>query len=66
MEKKVRMADIAQRLGISIVSVSKGLSGKDGVSEEMRGKIIAAAEEMGYVMPQPKKEEKSSKDELLG
>ena len=60
MEKKVRMADIAQRLGISIVSVSKGLSGKDGVSEEMRGKIIAAAEEMGYVMPQPKKEEKTA------
>ena len=33
MEKGVRMADIAQRLGISIVSVSKGLSGKEGVSD---------------------------------
>ena len=58
MEKKVRMADIAQRLGISIVSVSKGLAGKDGVSAEMREKILAAAEEMGYTLPQPKKEEK--------
>lgn len=58
MEKKVRMADIAQRLGISIVSVSKGLAGKDGVSEEMREKIIATAKEMGYTMPQEKKKEK--------
>ena len=36
MEKGVRMADIAQRLGISIVSVSKGLSGKEGVSDDAR------------------------------
>lgn len=52
MEKKVRMVDIAQRLGISIVSVSKGLAGKEGVSEDMREKIIATAQEMGYLMPQ--------------
>ena len=39
MAKAVRMADIAQRLGISTVSVSKGLAGKEGVSAEMRAKI---------------------------
>lgn len=55
MEKGVRMADIAQRLGISIVSVSKGLSGKEGVSDEMRAKIIDTAKEMGYIAPTPKK-----------
>lgn len=60
MEKKVRMADIAERLGISIVSVSKGLAGKDGVSEEMRTKILAAAEEMGYTVPQNRQAEKTS------
>ena len=38
MAKGVRMADIAEKLGISIVSVSKALAGKDGVSEEMRAK----------------------------
>ena len=59
MEKKVRMADIAERLGISIVSVSKGLAGKDGVSEEMREKIITAAREMGYTTPQEKKQERN-------
>ena len=49
MDKKVRMADIAQKLGISVVSVSKALSGKDGVSSEMREKILLLAKEMGYV-----------------
>lgn len=48
MAKSVRMADIAKKLGISIVSVSKGLSGKEGVSDEMRAKIQATAKEMGY------------------
>ena len=48
MAKAVRMADIAERLGVSIVSVSKALAGKSGVSEEMRAKIEETAQEMGY------------------
>ena len=48
MAKKVRMADIAQRLGVSTVTVSKALAGKDGVSEAVREKILALAAEMGY------------------
>lgn len=36
MRTNIRMADIAEKLGIRIVSVSKGLAGKDGVSEDMR------------------------------
>ena len=51
MAKRVRMADIAAKLGISIVSVSKGLSGKEGVSEEMRARILDTAREMGYALP---------------
>ena len=46
--KKIRMADIAARLGVSVVSVSKALSGKDGVSEETRARIVELAQEMGY------------------
>jgi len=42
------MADIAERLGISVVSVSKALAGKSGVSEEMRAKVVELAHEMGY------------------
>ena len=54
MAKGVRMADIAEKLGISIVSVSKALAGKDGVSEEMRAKILSTAEELGYRSPAAK------------
>lgn len=67
MEKKVRMADIARELGISVVSVSKALAGKDGVSEEMRSKILALAKEMGYVPLRAKLwEHKQSKSGNIG
>ncbi len=42
------MADIAEQLNISVVSVSKALAGKPGVSEEMRAKVVALARQMGY------------------
>ena len=48
MAKPVRMADIAEKLNISVVSVSKALAGKPGVSEEMRSKVVALARQMGY------------------
>lgn len=48
MAKSVRMADIAEKLGVSIVTVSKALGGKEGVSEELRSNIIKLADEMGY------------------
>lgn len=48
MSRKVVMQDIADRLNISKNSVSQALSGKDGVSEETRIKIMKTAEEMGY------------------
>ena len=54
MAKQVRMADIAAKLGISIVSVSKALAGKEGVGEEMRARILETAKEMGYQSPAAK------------
>lgn len=48
MKKGITMKDIADRLNISVVTVSKALSDKDGVSEELRSKITKMAEEMGY------------------
>lgn len=47
-QKKVVMQDIADQLNISKNSVSQALSGKDGVSEDTRQKIIQTAEAMGY------------------
>lgn len=57
MAKAVKMQDIAQRLGVSTMTISKALSGKPGVSDGMREKIKALAEEMGYIAPGVEKEE---------
>ena len=41
--------DIANQLGLSVTTVSKGLSGASDVGEETRQKILNAALELGYV-----------------
>lgn len=48
MSKSVKMKDIAEKLGVSIVTVSKALSDKQGVSDELREKIKIMATNMGY------------------
>lgn len=63
MSHKVRMADIAERLGVSIVTVSKALSGKDGVGDAMRARILELAKEMGYVPLRTKPEKKKQEEE---
>lgn len=57
MAKAVKMQDIAEKLGVSTMTISKALSGKPGVSESMRDKIKTLAEEMGYVAPGTDKDE---------
>lgn len=59
MTKSVRLTDIAEKLGVSVVTVSKALSGKKGVSEEMRAKIRMLADEMGYRPVHTMQEEKT-------
>lgn len=48
MGKNVTMRDIAMAVGVSTVTVSKALSDKDGVSDEVRNMIKLKADEMGY------------------
>ena len=48
MGKKITMRDIANELQVSTVTVSKALSDREGVSDEVRGRIKQKAEEMGY------------------
>ena len=48
MKNGVRMLDIAEKLGVSVVTVSNALAGRDGVSEQVRKQICETAEEMGY------------------
>ena len=45
MSDSVKLKDIADALQVSIVTVSNALSGKRGVSEEVRTKIIEKAEQ---------------------
>lgn len=49
--KSVRLSDIAEKLGVSTVTVSNALANQRGVSEELRERIKAMAAEMGYQAP---------------
>lgn len=66
MEKRVRMVDIAEKMGVSTFTVSKALSGKDGISEEMREEVRRVAEKMGYQMKNKSNIESSSKSMKFG
>lgn len=50
MKIQVKMSDIGKALGVSTVTVSKALADKDGVSDDLRAKIKAKAQELGYKM----------------
>lgn len=52
MKKKVSMQQIADAVGLSKYAVSKALSGKEGVSEKTRERIIEAATQFGYFKQQ--------------
>ncbi len=45
---KVTMQVIADRLGVTKVSVSKALNGQPGISGRLRGEIVRTALELGY------------------
>lgn len=59
----VKLKDIAERLNVSAVTVSNALSGKKGVSDEMREQIFMTAKEMGYNL---EKYEKRSRGATIG
>lgn len=60
MIKAVKLADIAKELNVSVVTVSKALSGQKGVSEELRKKIKELADEMGYTPVHAAKRDKNT------
>lgn len=58
--KEVIMAtikDIAEKLGVSVSTVSKGLSGRADISDELRRQILDTAVEMGYTNRRSRKTE---------
>lgn len=49
MTKRVTIVDVAARAGVAISSVSSALNDRPGVSADTRSRIIAAADELGFV-----------------
>jgi len=49
MAKKITMQLIADYLGVSKYVVSRSLSGKGGVSETTRNKVLRVASDLGYL-----------------
>jgi LacI family transcriptional regulator len=48
MKTRITMSDIAKELGVSTVTVSRALSGKEGVSGALEAQIRHRAERLGY------------------
>ncbi|KAB8125604.1 LacI family transcriptional regulator [Gracilibacillus oryzae] len=48
MKSNVTMKDIAKKLNVSSVTISKALNDKEGVSDELKEKIKDLADKMGY------------------
>lgn len=59
MGTKVTMSDIAHALGVSTVTVSRALAGKEGVGDAMRESILRKAADMGYQSKLPTKSQLS-------
>ena len=66
MAKAVRLSDIAKKMNVSIVTVSKALSGQKGVSEEVREQIKKTADVMGYIPLSARKVRESKKSYNIG
>lgn len=47
---EINMADVAQRAGVSVATVSRALRGLPGVGEATRTRILEIAEELAYVI----------------
>ena len=52
-KKQITLTDIAEACGTSNVTVSKALAGKRGMSDELREKILATADRLGYISNRP-------------
>ncbi len=48
MAERVTIRDVAKRVGVSKTTVSHALSGKRPISAEVRNRILAAADQLGY------------------
>jgi DNA-binding LacI/PurR family transcriptional regulator len=52
-ERRVRLRDVAERAGVSVGSASQAFGRPELVSDEVRDRVLAAADELGYPGPDP-------------
>lgn len=48
MKKRITISDVAEAAGVSMMTVSRALNNKEGVSEETRQRIQQISDELGY------------------
>jgi len=48
MKKRQTLADVARAAGVSMMTVSRAINNKPGLSDELRQKILTLADEMGF------------------
>lgn len=49
VQKRVTIVEVAEKAGVAISSVSSALNNRPGVSEQTRKRILAVADELGFV-----------------
>jgi LacI family transcriptional regulator len=62
----VTLKDIADEVGVSVTTVSRGLAGYDDVAEDTRERIQQAADELGYVPNLTARRLQKQKTDTLG
>jgi LacI family gluconate utilization system Gnt-I transcriptional repressor len=61
-----RMRDVARKAGVSVMTVSRALNDPDKVSKEMRLKVRAVVDEIGYVPNRLARSLSSNRSNLIG
>jgi LacI family transcriptional regulator len=62
---RATMADVAQRAGTSVSTVSLVLNNKPGVSSEVRKAVLDAADELGYRLPRRRSTRETSDSKTI-
>lgn len=63
---KVKLEDVARRLGVSVSTVSRSLAGHPAISDETRSAVQAVAAELGYRIPTQGRRSRKSATKLIG
>ena len=66
MRKAVTVTDVARLAGVSAMTVSKALNGRDRISPETRARVLAAANELGYVANAAARSLRGGRTDILG